>query len=242
MAGYYNFNITLSAEGASSGPYYQVTFRSASIYMPVVAGSPAYLPTVGSQAVVTVPSASFIQFKLTNGFEDCSLCGNSVTFIATGSSAYTIENCLTSSIKYNVTLFSTQPYDIGNAISGSLFGDGCYYISSSYSGALDFETASVDVYPDCYVCRYGEAPYKWYASQNYDTAFDACVGQYPDQILWSNKATIENLVTYMYTDQALTIPFNGTFNSFSRTGVPADNSWTAAETDANGRISNSIAC
>lgn len=242
MPGYYNFNITLSAEGASSGPYYQVTFRSASIYMPVIEGSPAYLPNVGSQVMVTVPSASFIQFKLTNGGEDCDLCNNSVTFIATGSNAYTIKNCETASLTYNVTLFSAQAYDIGSAISGALFPSGCYYISSSYSGALDFETASVNVYNDCYTCKYGYPPYKWYASQNYPTAFDACVGQYPDQILWSNQATIENLTTYMYTDQALTIPFNGTFNSFSRTGVPADNSWTAAETNASGQISNSAAC
>jgi len=242
MPGYYNFTLTLTQEGVAPGPYYTVTYRTASLYMPVLAGSPAYLPNVGSQAVVTVPSASFIQFKLASGTGgECEICNTAFTYVATGSNAYTIASC-TGSITYNVTLFSTQPYDIGDAISGSLFPSGCYYISSSYSGALDFETASVDVYSNCLTCKYGYPPYKWYASQNYATAFDACVGQFPDQILWSNLPYLENNVTYMYTDQALTIPFNGLFNSYSRTGVPADFTWAAAETDATGKITGVTVC
>jgi hypothetical protein len=247
MAQYYNFNLTLTQEGAASGPYYTVTFRSASIYMPVVDGSPAYLPNVGSTAVMTVPSASYIQFKLANGTGGaCEICDTAFTYIATGSAAYTIENCLTSSIKYNVTLYSTQPYDIGNAISGSVFGNGCYFLSASYSGALNFETASVDVFTDCYTCRYGYPPYKWYASQGYATADDACIGQYPQTIVYSNLATIVSTQTYMYTDPALTIPFSPTpfFYSYSRTGVPADGSWTAGLTSyfAPGQVSNTLYC
>jgi hypothetical protein len=247
MASYYNFNLTLTQEGAASGPYYTVTFRSASIYMPVVDGSPAYLPNVGSTALVTVPSASFIQFKLANGTGGaCEICDTAFTYIATGSAAYTIENCLTSSIKYNVTLYSTQPYDIGNAVSGSVFGNGCYYISSSYSGALNFETASVDVFTDCYTCRYGNPPYKWYASPPHIDYIAACIDQYPNTVVYSNLATIENLNSYMYLDPALTIPFAPSPNyiSFSRTGVAADGSWTAGLVGyfGPGRVSNISYC
>jgi hypothetical protein len=210
--------------------------------MPVVDGSPAYLPNVGSTAVMTVPSASFIQFKLANGTgAACEICDTTFTYIATGSAAYTIAQC-TGSTKYNVTLYSAQTYDIGDAVSGSLFPSGCYYISSSYSGALDFETASVDVYTNCLTCRYGYPPYTWYASQNYATAGDACIGQLNEQTLYSNLPYLENLVTYMYTDPALTIPYNGLFNSYSRTGISADGSWAAAETDANGRITGVTVC
>ena len=242
MASYYNFYLTLTQEGASSGPYYVITYRTGSIYMPVVEGSPAYLPNVGDKVLVTVESSSYIQFKLTQGTgAECEICNNAFTYVATGSAAYTIAAC-TGSTKYNVTLYSTQPYDIGDAISGSLFPSGCYYISSSYSGALDFETASVDVYTNCLTCRYGYPPYKWYASRNFPTAFDACVGQLNEQTLWSNLPYLENNVTYMYTDPALTIPFNGLFNAYSRTGISADNSWAAAETDATGKITGVTIC
>ncbi len=61
------YTLTLLSEQANSGPYYVVTYTTASIYGPVQAGSPAYLPDVGSTADVTIQenTASYLAFKLT---------------------------------------------------------------------------------------------------------------------------------------------------------------------------------
>jgi hypothetical protein len=75
--------ITLTSEGPSSGPNYIVTYSTGSTYYPVVAGSPAYLPEVGSSAVITITSGSYttLRFKLNNGTGgECEICNNDVVF------------------------------------------------------------------------------------------------------------------------------------------------------------------
>ena len=92
---YLSYKLTLQSEALNSGPYYVVTFASASasplIYFPVLAGSPAYLPNVGDNAVVYIPSQSysFLQFNLNNGVSQCELCNNDVVFLVTGSAPAT---------------------------------------------------------------------------------------------------------------------------------------------------------
>jgi hypothetical protein len=83
-----SYKLTLTSEGVSSGPYYNVTYTTASVYYPVLAGTPAYLPNVSSSVVVSIPSGSFsyLAFNLNNGIGgDCELCNNNVTLVVTGS-------------------------------------------------------------------------------------------------------------------------------------------------------------
>ena len=87
-----SYKLTLTSEGINSGPYYNVTYTTASVYYPVLAGSPAYLPNISSSVVVSIPSGSFsyLAFNLNNGIGgDCELCNNNVTLIVTGSAPTT---------------------------------------------------------------------------------------------------------------------------------------------------------
>jgi hypothetical protein len=83
------YQLTLTSEGVSSGPYYVVTYSTGSgTYFPVINGSPAYLPNVGSTALVVIASGSYtnLLFKLNNGIGGgCDLCDNDVIFVVTGS-------------------------------------------------------------------------------------------------------------------------------------------------------------
>jgi len=81
------YQLTLLTEGANSGPYYNVTYTTASIFYPVLAGTPAYLPNVGDSVIVSIPSASmsYLAFNLNNGIGGCELCDNNVVFVITGS-------------------------------------------------------------------------------------------------------------------------------------------------------------
>ena len=81
------YKLTLQSEQINSGPYYNVTYTTASSYYPVLTGTPAYLPNVGSSVIVGIPSASFsyLAFNLNNGIGGCELCDNDVIFVITGS-------------------------------------------------------------------------------------------------------------------------------------------------------------
>lgn len=83
------YQLTLTSEGVSSGPYYVVTYSTGSgTYFPVINGSPAYLPNVGSTALVVIASGSYanLLFKLNNGTGGgCDLCDNDVIYVVTGS-------------------------------------------------------------------------------------------------------------------------------------------------------------
>jgi hypothetical protein len=88
MPGNISYTLTLTSEGLNSGPYYNVTYTTSSIFYPVTAGSPAYLPNVGSTAIVAIPSASYtnLAFNLNNGAGgDCEYCNNDLILVVTGS-------------------------------------------------------------------------------------------------------------------------------------------------------------
>lgn len=80
------YKLTLTSEASNSGPYYVVTYSTGSTWMPVVSGSPAYLPDTGSTAIIVIPSASYsvLAFNLNNG-TGCELCDNDVVYVITGS-------------------------------------------------------------------------------------------------------------------------------------------------------------
>ena len=81
------YQLTLQSEALNSGPYYNVTYTTASTFYPVLTGTPAYLPNVSSSVIVGIPSASFsyLAFNLNNGIGGCELCDNDVLFVITGS-------------------------------------------------------------------------------------------------------------------------------------------------------------
>jgi hypothetical protein len=157
---------------------------------------------------------------------------------------FTIAQC-TGSTKYNITFNTTSSITVGTVVSGSDFA-GCYFVSSSFTGSVGsfnyISSSLYNVYSTCFECAYLPPPYTWYASSNYATAFDACIGQAPNQILYSNSSSLINTQTFMYTDPGLTTPYNGLFNSYSRIGVSGDGSWAAAETDATGMITGVTPC
>jgi hypothetical protein len=96
------YKLTLTSEQINSGPYYNVTYTTGAYYSPVLAGSPAFLPNVGSTAVVQIPeaasSASYLAFNLNNNGDGgiCAYCDNDVIFVITGSAPFT--QCCTGSI------------------------------------------------------------------------------------------------------------------------------------------------
>jgi hypothetical protein len=82
-----SYIITLTSEADNSGPYYNVTYTTGSIFYSVLSGTPAYLPNVGDTATVSIPSGpfSYLAFNLNNGIGGCELCDNNVVFVVTGS-------------------------------------------------------------------------------------------------------------------------------------------------------------
>jgi hypothetical protein len=102
-----NYKLTLLSEGINSGPYYNVTYTTSSVYYPVLSGSPAYLPNVGSFVTVQVPlavlSASYLAFNLNNGIGGCELCDNNVIFVVTGSEPPTTTTTTTTSTTTTTT-------------------------------------------------------------------------------------------------------------------------------------------
>jgi hypothetical protein len=203
-----------------------------------------------------VPSAQFAYLCAANG---STPTGAGLTFGACGSSCSGESQCTncgennivdgwavaqcSGSTTYKVTFNTTSSIAVGTVFSGSGALTGCWNVTAAFRGAVDYSNVVLfNTYETCYNCSYEPPPYRWYASSNYSTAFDACIGQFPNQILWSNSASLVNTQTYMYTDPGLTTPYNGLFNSYSRTGVPADGTWAAAETDVNGMITGVTPC
>ena len=129
------YQLTLQSEGLNSGPYYVVTFASASVspltYFPVLAGSPAYLPDVSSSVVVQIPSQSysFLQFNLNNGTGQCELCNNDVTLLITGSLPPAPPN--TASVSWSLSEYSASGVYINTDLSIFVNGTGSLYSTSS---------------------------------------------------------------------------------------------------------------
>jgi hypothetical protein len=82
-----SYKIQLTTKGATGGPYYNVTYSTGSIFYPVLSGTPAFLPTTSSTAIVEIPSGifSYLAFNLDSGVDPCGLCDYDYTFVVTGS-------------------------------------------------------------------------------------------------------------------------------------------------------------
>jgi len=82
-----SYKIQLTTKGATGGPYYNVTYSTGSTFYPVLSGTPAFLPTTSSTAIVEIPSGiySYLAFNLDSGGDPCGLCDYDYTFVVTGS-------------------------------------------------------------------------------------------------------------------------------------------------------------
>ena len=127
------YQLELQSEGINSGPYYVITFASASglIYYPVLAGSPAYLPNVGSVAYISVPSQSysFLQFNLNSGTGSCELCNNDVVFLVTGSLPPAPPN--TASVSWSLSEYSSSGVYVNTDLNLIVNGTSSGYFTSS---------------------------------------------------------------------------------------------------------------
>jgi len=149
------YTLTLLSEGANSGPYYVVTYTTASIYGPVSGGSPAFLPNVGSTANVTIQesTASYLAFKLTNNTSGCEYCNNNVIFTITGSApvvptaslccAPTITNVAVTASSANI-YFTTQSGTCADcvAITAQTSSNGVDWGNNTTSGCTSPITVS----------------------------------------------------------------------------------------------------
>ena len=97
------YQIQLTTKGNAGGPYYNVTYSTGSTFYPVLVGTPAFLPTTSSTAVVEIPSGSFsyLAFNLDSGIDPCGLCDYDYTFVVTGSAP--TSSCCTPTLN-SVTL------------------------------------------------------------------------------------------------------------------------------------------
>ena len=126
------YTLELQSEAINSGPYYVVTFASSSsplTYYPVVGGSPIYLPNVGSQGQVLIPSQSysFLQFNLNNG-TGCELCNNDIVFLVTGSIPV-IPN--TASVSWSLSEYSSSGVYVNTDLNLIVNGTSSGYFTSS---------------------------------------------------------------------------------------------------------------
>lgn len=126
-----NYQLTLQSKGVNSGPYYNVTYTTSSVYNPVTVGSPAYLPNVGSTATVGIPSDPFLYlaFNLNNGGGDCGLCDNDVVYTVQGCPcvcggeiintagspiSYSYQNCYGDVFSGSIATNATQSFPCGD--------------------------------------------------------------------------------------------------------------------------------
>jgi hypothetical protein len=136
-----SYQITLTSEQFNSGPYYEVTFTTASVFVPVIAGSPAFLPNVGSTAIVQIPqaasSASYLAFNLNNNGDGgiCAYCDNDVILVITGSAPFV--ECCTASLLSVVQTGSVLRVTYNSGIGTSCLP--CNYVTvQTSSDGFDF--------------------------------------------------------------------------------------------------------
>jgi hypothetical protein len=158
------YQITLQSAGDNSGPYYNITYTTASVYNSVITGSPAYLPNIGDSVTVEIPSASFsyLAFNLNNGIGGCELCDNDVVFVITGSAPTascctpTLDSVTLSGSFVNVAFtlltgscLSCSAVTIQTSTDGTTWG-GDYSGSCTSPRAITAPTASCDAYTTFY--------------------------------------------------------------------------------------------
>jgi hypothetical protein len=139
-----SYRLTLQSEQLNSGPYYNVTYTTNSVYNPVLTGTPAYLPEVGDSVVVTIPSQSFsyLAFNLNNGIgSSCELCNNDVIFVITGSAP--AQTFAYVSWSLNETLSPTVNADLLITLNGvnivSQFTDASGSFNATSSATIFFQ-------------------------------------------------------------------------------------------------------
>jgi hypothetical protein len=216
-----SYQLTLTSEQFNSGPYYEVTFTTASIFVPVLAGSPAFLPNVGSTAVVSVPdaaaSASYLAFNLNNNGDGgpCAYCDNDVILVITGSAPFV--QCCTASLLSVVQTGSVLRVTYNSGIGTSCLP--CNYVTvQTSSDGFDFGgnktgscgvSQSIDLTLPTASCP---------ANITYYRLFQTCTG-----------SATPTTTTYTTTTTTTGVPTTSTTTT-TTTGVPTTSTTTTTTT------------
>ena len=209
-----SYKLTLTSEGVSSGPYYNVTYTTASVFYPVLAGTPAYLPNVGDSVVVAIPSGSFsyLAFNLNNGIGgSCELCDNNVILVVTGSAPTTSTTTTTTTAAPTTTSTTTTTTTSGTTTTSTT--------TTTTTGA--------------------PVEYQIDNAASGDSA-TACAGSTTTSIVYAAPGnTVPIVGMFLYTNTGLTTPFVGSAGWRKLTG-PLD--VYAAEVSVSGEITNYVTC
>lgn len=211
-----SYKLTLTSEGVSSGPYYNVTYTTASVFYPVLAGTPAYLPNVGDSVVVSIPSGSFsyLAFNLNNGIGgSCELCDNDVVFVvptSTTTSTTTTTTTVPPTTSTTTTTTTAPPTTTTTTTSTT---------TTTTTGA------SVEYQID--------------NAASGDSA-TACAGSTTTSIVWAAPGNTTPIVgMFLYNESSLTTTFVGSVGWRKLTGPLGT---YAIEIDASGEITNKVDC
>lgn len=133
------YQIQLTTKGDAGGPYYNVTYTTASVFYPVLVGTPAYLPTTSSTATVEIPSGSFsyLAFNLDSGGDPCGLCDYDYTFTVTGSAPVppppTSSCCTPTIINTQLSGSSTSSLFVNYSVTSGTYCFTCSFVTLTTS-------------------------------------------------------------------------------------------------------------
>jgi hypothetical protein len=215
-----SYKLTLTSEGVSSGPYYNVTYTTASVFYPVLSGTPAYLPNVGDSVVVSIPSGSFsyLAFNLNNGIGGgCELCDNNVILVITsGSAPTTTTTTTTSTTTTTTTAVPTTSTTTTTTTSGT---------TTTSTTTTTTTGAPVEYQID--------------NAASGDSA-TACAGSTTTSIVYAAPGnTVPIVGMFLYTNTGLTTPFVGSAGWRKLTGPLGT---YAVEINTSGEITNKVDC
>jgi hypothetical protein len=218
-----SYKLTLLTEGLNSGPYYNVTYTTASVYYPVLAGSPAYLPNVGDSAIVSIPSQSFsyLAFNLNNGVGGgCELCDNNVVFVITSGSAPTTTTTTTTSTTTTTTTSPTTSTTTTTTTAPPT-------TTTTTTSTTTTTTTGAPV------------EYQIDNAASGDSA-SACAGSTTTSIVYAAPGnTVPIVGMFLYTNTGLTTPFVGSTGWRKLTGPLGI---YAVEINTSGEITNYVTC
>ena len=217
-----SYKLTLLTEGLNSGPYYNVTYTTASVFYPVLAGTPAYLPNVGDNVVVAIPSGSFyyLAFNLNNGIGGCELCDNDVVFVITSGSAPTTTTTTTTS---TTTTTTTSPTT--STTTTTTTAPPTTTTTTTSTTTTTTTGASVEYQID--------------NAASGDSA-TACAGSTTTSIVWAAPGNTTPIVgMFLYNESSLTTTFVGSAGWRKLTGPLGV---YAVEINTSGEITNKVDC
>jgi hypothetical protein len=222
------YKLTLLTEGLNSGPYYNVTYTTASVFYPVLSGTPAYLPNVGDSVVVAIPSGSFsyLAFNLNNGIGGgCELCDNDVVFVVPTSTTTSTTTTTTTVPPTTSTTTTTTTSPTTSTTTTTTTAPPTTTTTTTSTTTTTTTGASVEYQID--------------NAASGDSA-TACAGSTTTSIVWAAPGNTTPIVgMFLYNESSLTTTFVGSVGWRKLTGPLGT---YAIEIDASGEITNKVDC